>query len=467
MKSVIFISFLICWISGYSQENILDTYVKKGLENNLAVQQKQASYDKSIAALKEAKGLFFPHIMLDARFSVAEGGRTIDIPVDQMLNPVYQNLNSINQLLYADVPAEMRPAEYPMLESQSINFLRPTEHETKLRLIQPILNSQIYYNSKIKKELTNVEQADLATYKRQLIAEIKTAYYLYLQSLEYEKLLIETEQLVQENIRVNKKLVENDKTTIDNVYRAETELHKIKKLQADAQKGKKTSRAYFNFLINSPLESEIEVDSSIEFNYMTSNINDVKLAALAHREEIQMISYYSEVTIDNLKLNQFNALPTITGVFDYGYQGEQYHFTNEYDYYMASFILQWDLFKGMQNKHKIEQAKIDKHIIDTKKAELENQINLQVINSYYELEAAYKSVLLAESETKTGKKAFDIVNKKFIQGQSPLIEYIDAQTTLTNAQHKLIISKYDFLIKNAEFEKVACLYNLDIVNNAN
>ncbi|MFC2136677.1 TolC family protein [Bacteroidota bacterium] len=465
MKSVIYLILIFICLTSFSQEGVLDSYVKTGIENNLAIQQKQASYEKSIAILKEAKGLFFPNISINARYSVASGGRTIDIPVDEMLNPVYQNLNAINQQLFAALPPEMQPEEFPMLETQSINFMRPTEHETKVRVVQPIFNSQIYYNSKIKKELTNVEKADLATYKRQLIAEIKTAYYLHLQSLEYEKLLNKTELLVKENIRVNKKLFENDKITIDNVYRAETELHRINKLQADAEKGKKTSQSYFNFLINRPLNTEIEIDSLNDTKLITYDLEQAKSSAVTNREEIQMVSYYNNVSGNNIKLNQFNALPTISGVFDYGFQGEEYNFSNEYDYFMASIVMQWDLFKGLQNKHKIQQAKIDKHIIETKKNELENQVNLQVINSFYELEAAYKAVILAESEVKSSNKAFNILNKKFNQGQSPLIEYIDARTSLTNAQHNLIINKYDFLIKNAEFERVACLYNINSIEN--
>jgi len=465
MKSTIIVLFILITISGFSQLNKIDNYITIGLENNLAIQQKQASYKKSIAALKEAKGLFYPQISINARYSVAEGGRTFDIPVDEMLNPVYQNLNAINQQLFSALPPEMQPAEYPMLESQSINFLRPKEHETKLRLVQPILNSQIYFNSKIKEELINVEHADLETYKRQLVSEIKTAYFLYLKSLEYESLLIKTEELVKENIRVNKKLFENDKVTVDNVYRAETELHKIKKLQADAEKGKKTSQSYFNFLINRPLNAVIEIDSLTDVNLLIFDLEKVKSTAISNREEIQMLTYYNRVSEKNIKLNKFNALPTISGVFDYGFQGEEYNFTNEYDYFMASIVLQWDLFKGLQNKQKIQQAKIDKHIIETKKSELENQVNLQVINSFYELEAAYKAVVSAESEVKSSKKAFDILNKKYNQGQSPLIEYIDARTSFTSAQHNLIINKYNYLIKNAEFERVACLYNINKTEN--
>jgi outer membrane protein len=154
-------------------------------------------------------------------------------------------------------------------------------------------------------------------------------------------------------------------------------------------------------------------------------------------------------------------LPTITGVIDYGYQGEKYQFTSDYDFFMASMVLKWDLFKGFQNKHKVEQSRIDKNILEYKTKELESQLNLQVMNAFYELDAAYKEIAIAELEVTTCTKTFDIVEKKYAIGQASMIEFIDARTAFTNAQHGLILSKYGFLIKKADFERVACLKDLN------
>lgn len=458
-KKIYYLLLLTFYINCIAQESHLDSYIREGLESNLAIQQKQAGYEKSIAALKEARGLFFPNISFDARYSVAEGGRTIDIPVDQMLNSVYQNLNAINDAMALINP--MSPfgqiPDYPVLEPQTINFLRPTEHETKLRIVQPVVNSKIFYNNKIKNDLANAEKADYNSYKRQLIAEIKTAYFNYLQSLEYKMLLNETESLVNENLRINKKLAENDKVTLDIVFRAETEVAKIQKLQAEANKNINITQSYFNFLINRPLNSFIEIDSLIETNILEYSLNNALNSAIAKREELQMLEYYRKAATHSVYLNRLNSLPTVNCVLDYGFQGEEYVFTDEYDYVMASVVLRWDLFTGMQNKQKTQKAKIDQHIADMKMQEAENQLSLQVINSYYNLEASYKEILFAESEVKSAVKAFEIMNKKYLQGQASLIEYIDARTNMTNSQHSLIVSKYTYQVKKAEFERIACI----------
>ena len=432
-----------------AQNNIPEKYIQEGLQSNLTLKQKQASYEKSIFALKEAKGMFLPTISLNARYSVADGGRIIDFPVGDMLNPVYSTLNQMTQT-----------NQFPQIENEEIQFMRPTEHETKLRLVQPLFNPQIYYNSKIKSELTNVEKANIESYKRELVAEIKTAYYNYLKTVHVLKLTDKTSELLKENIRVNERLFANDKITIDNVYRSKAEMSKLEQNIAEAVKYNKSAKAYFNFLLNKPLESDIEISDETKISFTETELQYSTENAINNREELYMLKSYENVNDYNLKMNKFSKAPNLIAVVDYGFQGEEYKFTSDDDFIMASLVLSWDLFKGFQNKSKIRQATIDKQIIETKYKEAENQIRLQVINSFYELEAAEKAITAAEQEKLSAVKSFEIINKKHKEGQANLIQFIDARTTMTNAEYKVIITIYDYKIKYAEFERAACLYNI-------
>jgi len=204
-KTIIFLSFILIINYLPAQNIVLEKYIQEGLQSNLSLKQKQSSYKKSIQVLKEAKGMFLPNLSLNARYSLADGGRIIEFPVGDMMNSVYSTLNQLTQT-----------NQFPQLENERIPFLRPTEQETKLRLVQPLFNPQIYYNSKIKAELTNVEKADVESYKRELVAEIKTAYYNFLKTVQVLKLTDKTGELLKENIRVNERLFDNDKITIDN-----------------------------------------------------------------------------------------------------------------------------------------------------------------------------------------------------------------------------------------------------------
>lgn len=432
-------------ISG--QETILETYIQQGLDNNLALKQKESNYRKSLAALKEARAMFFPDVSLNARYSVAEGGRMIEFPVGDLMNPVYSTLNGF-----------LGEDKFPLIENQEFTFLREHEHETKISVVQPLVDPRVYYNQKISQQLSEAQKADAETFRRQLVAEIKTAYFNWLKTLRIEQLLHSTKKLLEENVRVNESLYRNDKITIDNVYRSRAELSRLEQQIAESTRARQVAAAYFNFLLNRPLEEEIVEQELFDSVAITLNLPAAHQNALENREELEMLESYARANDYLLSLNHSKKIPSIYGAVDYGFQGEEYQFTNEYDYVLASIVLKWELFHGFENKAAVSQAKIERDIRKTQIEETKEQIHLQVIRSFYDLQASQKSVIAAEQSLTSAKKAFEVTDRKYREGQASLIEYIDARTTMTNAEQNLIISRYDHHIRYAEFERVACLY---------
>jgi outer membrane protein TolC len=431
-----------------SGQEVLKEYIRYGIENNLALKQKQSGYQKSIEALKEAKGLFYPNVSFNARYSVSEGGRVIDFPIGDLLNPVYSTLNTLTA-----------SSLFPMVDNQQIQFLRPYEHETKLRLIQPVINQDIYYNSKITKELTLFEEQDVNQYKRELIAEIKKAYYNAAMAHGVLDMLTETRKLLTENVRVNKRLIENDKVTADYLYRSETELSKFDQELQNAEKNKKISAAYFNFLLNKPLTDSIIIFQPEKFPSLADYTGDYAKSATENREELKKLSTYSNISDLQLQMNKSGKLPDMFIAVDYGFQGTEYRFNMDQDYVQASAILTWNLFSGFQNRAKISQSVYEKEMIGRKLEEASKQIELQVINTMYELLAAEKGIVAAEKQLKNAREGFRLVNRKYEEGNSSLIEFIDARTTLTQAEENLIISRFRYLSSYAEFEKVTVIIN--------
>lgn len=427
-------------------QNVLDEYIKLGLENNLALKQKQVSYAKSLEALKEARALFFPDISLQARYTVSEGGRVIEFPVGDLLNPVYMTLNALTAT-----------NNFPILENQEILFLRPHEHETKLRLIQPVVNPDIYYNSKIKRELTVLGEEDMNQYRRELICEIKKAYYNASMASGVLKMLRDTRKLLLENIRVNSKLIENDKVTLDYLYRSQAELSKFDQELQNAEKNRKISQAYFNFLLNRPLEDSIVITSPDTVPLISGITGDYTGSALQNREELKKLSSYINISEFMVKLENSGKIPDVFVAVDYGFQGTEYRFNSDQDYVQASAVLSWSLFKGFQNRAKIKQSMLDREMAEQKLEEAGRQIELQVVNTMSELLTSERGIPAAEAQLRNAREVFRLVNRKYEEGQASQIEFIDARTTLTRAEENLIVSKYSYLISFAEFEKAAAL----------
>lgn len=440
-----------------AQQNPIQPYIAEALESNIALQRQELSYNKSLAALKEAKGLFFPKLSIEARYSVAKRGRAFEIPIGDLMNPVYNNLNLINSFGQSASPDYPVIPEYPQIENTQVNFLRETEHETKVRVAMPVFNTAILQNHRIKQNMVEAEKISVGIYKRELVKEVKAAYYNYAKAAQAVILFNNTLDLVNENLRTTESLHRNHKVTIDVVYAAKAEVEEVNQQLAEAEKNTNIAQAYFNFMLNRDYNSPIDLMADSALPQSVLSLEAARQQALSNREELQQLNYYLAISDNNIQLNKNSHLPNINLVADYGFQGTHYRFSSEDDFAMGSLVLSWNLF-DKTTKARVQQAKIEKNEVAQHKNEVYQQIGLQVVNTFYDLEAAQKSILSAEAEVDAAQKAFRLVNKKYSQGQANLVEFTNARTQLTNAEQKLIIAKYDYQVKLANFERATAGY---------
>lgn len=423
-----------------AQNPHLEAYIREGLESNKGLKQKQLDYAVDLAALKEAKGLFLPDLSLNARYTVARGGRTIEFPVGDLLNPVYSTLNMLTG-----------SQAFPQIENQEFSFYRPTEQETKVSLVQPIFNSDIVQNYHIRKQYAEIARIDVNRYKRELIKEITKAYYDFSKSRNLLALADTSLSLVQENLRVSQRLYENDKVTIDAVYRSESELSRVEVQRAQAQNMVESSRAYFNFLLNRSLDAPVELlaESPVAPGISLEDANEL---ALQNRDELYQIEEYMLLNQHVTSLHRGKNVPGVFGVVDYGFQGEQYSFTNEDDFMLASLVMRWNIFQGSTNHQKVQQSRLEGEKLDELYLETRQQISLEVINNFYGMQAAFESVESAGKQTRSAMRAYDLISRKYREGQSSLLELIDARTSLTGAAANAIIARSEFFSRLADFE---------------
>ncbi len=450
-RFVLYAFLLLCATSGLTDDDVLTDYIHEALQNNMALQQQNFSLQKSLAALKEARGMFLPSVELNARYSRAGGGRMIDFPIGDLVNPMHQ---ALNQLL----GAPLFPGDLP---NERIPFLRETEHETKLRLVQPVIQPAIYYNHQFKSRLTKAEQAARDIFARRLVADVRTAYYQYHKAGLVAELYQSTLGLLEENLRVSQSLFENHKVTRDVVFRARAELSGMQQKLREAQKNRTLAASFFNFLLNRPLEQKIETQTLMGTNpYSGIDSTALNQSALQRREELEALNWAIRGAQSGKNIARTAFLPNVTAVVDYGYQGTEYSFTKDDDYWMASAVLQWNFFNGFRDKAKIQQAGYEKRKQQIRLQEVRKQILLQVSDAYNSVKVAEKALVTAGDRKRAAQKVFEIVDKKYRQGMASQIEFLDARTTKTSAELNDIMTQTDYLLKITQLEQAAALFNI-------
>jgi outer membrane protein TolC len=433
-----------------AQNDVIDEYVSAALKNNITIQQKQSSYEKSLEALREAKYLFFPALSVEAYYIKSEGGRTMTLPISGMLNPVYANLNLINSSVSLLLP------QYPAVEDYTVNFIRETEQETKLQLKMPVFNSSLIYNRKIKQSISLIDKMEVEVYKNELIKEVRTAYVNYLRSVKVLNMYKNTLKIAEENKSSMDKLYKNDKITIDEVYSASAEIKEIEKLISDAEKNKIMAAAYLNYLMNRDLESTIKESIPYMVADFIYDLSSLQKAAIDNRGEIKQADELNLIQDKYISMERKSWMfPQISLGASYGYQGEEYIFNKSNDLAQVGLSLSWEFFNLAKSGAKVEQAKYEKLIAEQKKTDAVLKIRMEVMDAYYSVKTALKAIELAKEEYEFSHKTFLLVSKKHSEGMVNHLEFSDALNNQLNAEDKVILAEYNYYTGIIRLERAA------------
>lgn len=430
-----------------AQSAILDNYIQEGLKNNLALQQQEFSLQQSMYALKEARGLFLPSVNLLADYTYASGGRSIDIPIGDLLNPVYSTLNQLTG-----------SESFPQVANASEQFLPNDYHTTRLEASMPLINAEVYYNQKIKKENVNFRQAAVDVYKRELVKEIKSAYYKYLQTIQAAKIYDNTANLLQENKSVTEALVKNNMSLPGNILKINADIEKVNALYTEALNNKELAAAYFNFLQNKPFDTAIAEDSLM--------LNSITIATISTESSIEnreeLLQLQSGIAQNNLllKLNRSHAIPQLNTFFDVGYQGYYYTFDKSQQYYFGGLQLKWNLFSGFTNTNKVRQTQLTAKSLEAQLDETSRQLSLQLTRAKLELQSAIAKQQAALKALDYAREYYRITEMRYEQNLALLIELTDALNQLTGARLALSLSNADVLLKQADVERAAAAYKI-------
>jgi len=427
------------------EKTALDAYIEEGIAHNLVLQQKNVSLEKAMAGLQEAKMLFLPKIDLAAGFLSGKGGRSIDVPVGDMLNPVYSTLNFLTQM---DL--------FPQIENVQQYFLPRNQADVHIRTSIPIYHSDIIHNRNIQEQQHFLKAIEVETYKRELVLQIKQAYFQYLMALENVSIYQEAQRLVQQNVRVNESLLENGKGLPARVLRAQTELEQVMAQFNTATLQAKNAQAYFNFLLNKPLDAGILTTYNAKEEIGNILATTTQLGT-TQREELKMINTGKLIHETRYKMQKQLFTPKVSAFADLGAQAERFKFRDNSLYYLIGVQVDMPIFNRPQ-KYKLQQTRIDVRLTELQLDQTKQQLDLALEMAQNELRTAVTNYQQAIRQYESAASYFRLIDRGYQEGIHSLIEYIDARNQLTTTQTLVNIHTYKVLQSAAAVERQAATY---------
>ncbi|SEK96200.1 TolC family protein [Parapedobacter koreensis] len=424
-------------------QDALAGYVREGLGSNLVLKQRNISLQRADYALKIAKSMFLPSVNLQMAYQTADGGRNIPLPIGDLLNPVYSTLNELTE-----------SNDFPRIENETINFLPRNYYDAHIRTTVPLINTDIVHNRRIQEQQVRLSELEVNTYKRELVKEIKTAYFNYLNAQQAIVIYQSALELAREGKRTNERLVENGKGLPAYVLRSASEVAEAEAKLHDAELKARNAQLYFNSLLNRTADAAIDTAFNRESALLqVADILGRSNGPVGEREELQSLATAIDIHETALRMNKQFAVPKLNAFLDLGSQSEGFHFNGQTRYYMAGLQLEFPIFNGNRNKYNIQQSRLDLQDAQLQLEQTQQQLQLASSVAYHNLQSAWQSYQSSKSQLEAAQAYQRLITRGYQAGSNSYIETVDARNQYTAASMALLINTYQVLSAAAALER--------------
>jgi outer membrane protein len=240
-------------------------------------------------------------------------------------------------------------------------------------------------------------------------------------------------------------------TGIDTL-RANVELQNEKQRLIEAENDRDSSLFGLNKLLNLDPRQKIELADSLGFFDTPQPDVDISIdQALTTRQEWKAIQAQEKAAGFDKQSAQYQRLPSLRFDGNWAYLGTSTSNGIPTYLYQASFNV--PIFTGGRIRAEITKADIELQKIEQQKADLLNQIALDVKTSLLNLQSARSEVQVANLGVQLAKEEVDQARDRFQAGVANNIEVISAQDSLARANDNQIVALYRFNQARADYAR--------------
>jgi len=306
----------------------------------------------------------------------------------------------------------------------------------------------------VKKRLGLNEQLSAIELKQKMentVYDIVSAYYTVVKTNELIKAAKQNLSIYEERKKIAKLRLEIGSDSKVDVLLSQSNENKAKSAIIQLELQLLNAKTKLNTLLNKPADTEFNTTDSIVVNF-NPNIDDLKKDVSKSNSSILISKQNELITQQSIKEARSANLPFVqlNGAYNFTRAQSQtgFVFLNRQAGLNAGVTAGWLIFNGNKNSKLVKERNIlylnQKYVTE----QMQMQIDGQVFNSYKTYLLNKTIVDLEKQNLSDSKEVLDVSIERYKVGKSNLLETIETQKNLEDAQVRYIEALY--AIKMAE-----------------
>ena len=438
MKRLLIVLFVIFTMSSITNAEVLS--LKEAIKIALKDNPRIRAFTWSLEAEKEKalaiKNRYLPKLSLEERFLRTD-------------SPTYAFMAKLNQERFSQSDFMIDSINNP----HAIN-----DFQTTLTLEQPLFVPRLIEGIKIARKSVESRSLKFKHLKESVTRDVMKSYLGVLIAKQY----VEVARKAIEDIKEHKRLAEvRYKTGLglySDVLRAEVALKDAEKRLLSAKNNLDTARRMLGLVLGKtePVDAE-DTETGLV-------LKDLKFYLLSAKDRYDLRSLRKalEMAKEAVKLEKSTFLPEVGIGGSYQLNDHNTPLGAEGHSYNIMAFLRWN-FLDLTRKHRTASAEMKAKELMESIDGLQKQINFSINRAYNDVMVKRKNIELYETSVKDAQEALRLVQARYKNSLSPMVDLLDTQLMLDQSRAKLVQAKkeYQMALIDLYFESGMLLKELE------
>ncbi len=394
--------------SGAQETLILDLKAAKehALNYNLNIQNAGLAVDQSQEQLRETIAAGLPQINATADYSNALGAE-ITIQFDE------------------NAP----PSTIPIKPTSNFN----------LNLNQLLFSGSYLVGVQTAKLAEKLSQKNEVKTRQDIVSQVVEGYYLVLVSHESLKILQTNTENLHEVYRKTAPMVEvgmMEKVELDQLS---VQVNSLENAVKSAERQYEMAKNLLRVQLGVSADTKLELTETLTGILMAADLSNINNEGFEAEQNIdyQLIDLQEDMTGKQIKMQQSNYLPTLSGYYNF----TQKILKPDFDMtpqHMIGLQMNIPVFSSGERRSRVQQAKIDLETTRNNKALLEDQLSIQYKQLQFNLKSAWESYQNQQKNVKVAREVYESLKRKYEEGLISGIELTTADNNYLQAESEYL-----------------------------
>ncbi len=249
-----------------------------------------------------------------------------------------------------------------------------------------------------------------------------------------------------ENMRQGGLVVDSD------VLQARVRVSEAREAMVRARSGLAVAKTALNFVIGRDLSAPVTLPDDLdETDVVQENLDTLVEQALATRPDLRATSTQERAIGKNIDAERANYMPAVA-LSGFAESNADSMFGHQSGNWGVTVGANFTIFDGNARSAAVDQGMAQKRQIQEQALLLRRAIAMQVTQAFYDVQAAAERIVQAQAAIELARENLRIVENRYREGMSTSVELLDAQTTLTAAQTRVVAARRDLMLGGAALD---------------